>query len=273
MVRDIQAALPAYTFAARFDVASYYETISHEILLSLLEECACPPHLQEVVRQYLTLPDMKGSGVGLSAGGSISPLLGALYLHPLDAAFAEFSGEFQITEITEKTGKDEDRCLKRKEWVEGNAKAKAEKQVIFYRRFMDDFVILTKTRRQFRKAIRLVHHVLRSLRQQVHTKKKCFIGRTVRGFDMLGYRFCPGRKLRPSAESVHRMLTRARRLYEHGASEEKLWQYVSRWCIYLWGGVYARVSMKGGVRRYCVYVAKELEKKYCDLQFTPPTGR
>gem|GEM_PF-5809910 len=90
---------------------------------------------------------------------------------------------------------------------------------------------------------------------------------------MPGYRFCPGRKLRPSAECVRRMLTRACRECGHGASVERLWQYVSRWCTWLWGGVYARVTMIGGVRRYCVYVAKELEKKDCDLQFTPPTGR
>jgi len=76
MVREIQAALPEYPFAARFDVASYYETINHEALLSLLEKCACPPHLIDVVRQYLTLPDRADTGVGLSAGGSLSPLPG-----------------------------------------------------------------------------------------------------------------------------------------------------------------------------------------------------
>ena len=76
MVREIQAALPEYPFAAQFDVASYYETINHEALLSLLEKCACPPHLIDVVRQYLTLPDRADTGVGLSAGGSLSPLPG-----------------------------------------------------------------------------------------------------------------------------------------------------------------------------------------------------
>jgi len=97
---EVQAGLPEYPFAARFDVASYYETIDHDCLLERMEEYACPPHLIDVVRQYLALPDRIGPGVGLSAGGSISPLLGALYQHPLDAAFAELSREFRTTVIT-----------------------------------------------------------------------------------------------------------------------------------------------------------------------------
>jgi len=175
----------------------------------------------DIVRQYLTLPDMEKTGVGLCAGGSLSPLLGALYLSPLDAAFNEMG--------------------------EG----------ILYRRYMDDFVILTKTRRQLRSAIKMVHQILAGLKQKVRQKKR-FIGRTTAGFDFLGYHLHPHRRLRPSAESINRLLTRSRRLYERGASQARLWRYVCRWCSWLWGGVYGRVSRKGGVRKYCVLVAKEL---------------
>ena len=38
MVREVQAALPEYPFSARFDVASFYETINHEILLLQLAD-------------------------------------------------------------------------------------------------------------------------------------------------------------------------------------------------------------------------------------------
>jgi hypothetical protein len=76
----------------------------------------------ELVSDYLSLSD---------TGGSISPLLGALYLHPLDEAMLEW----------ERKGR------------------------ILYRRFMDDFVILASSRRALRKAIRKVpvlFHLFRS---------------------------------------------------------------------------------------------------------------
>nr|WP_319540913.1 reverse transcriptase domain-containing protein [uncultured Methanospirillum sp.] len=79
------------------------------------------------------------------AGGSISPLLGALYLKPLDDAFSHRDG-------------------------------------ILYRGFMDDVVVLAKTRWRLRRAIRLVHQILGELKMQVH-KKKRFIGTTIQGFD------------------------------------------------------------------------------------------
>ena len=46
---------------------------------------------------------------------------------------------------TNATGVDEG-CLRIKAWVECNAQSKAEKQGIFCSSFMDDVVILTKTR-------------------------------------------------------------------------------------------------------------------------------
>ena len=38
----------------------------------------------ETIKEYLTLPDLNQTGVGMIDGGSLSPLLAAVYLHPLD---------------------------------------------------------------------------------------------------------------------------------------------------------------------------------------------
>lgn len=81
-IRDVQRQLPDYPFVARFDVASYYDTISHDILLNQVALSGCPLPLMYIVRQYLASPDTENSGVGLSSGGSLSPLLGAVYLSP-----------------------------------------------------------------------------------------------------------------------------------------------------------------------------------------------
>jgi hypothetical protein len=48
---------------------------------------------------------------------------------------------------------------------------------------MDDFVVLAKTRHQFRKAIKQVHAVMCQLKLTLNKKQKCFIGKTETGFD------------------------------------------------------------------------------------------
>ena len=216
-------ANPRYPWVARFDIAAYYESIDHALLLALLGDTGAAERVMHLVGEYLQLPDTGNMGKGMVAGGSISPLLGALYLHPLDMAMEE----------VERDG------------------------MLLYRRFMDDFVILAQSRHQLRRAIRTVHSVLADLKLTLHPTKR-FIGRTSKGFDFLGYQIQPGRKLRPSATSLHRLTERARRLYEQGASLTRLRQYVTRWHRWLMGGLGDMVTRKGGSTRYWVYVLKQL---------------
>ena len=44
------------------------------------------PDVFDVVQDYLCVPDPRGTGKGIVAVGAISPLLGGLYLSPLDRA-------------------------------------------------------------------------------------------------------------------------------------------------------------------------------------------
>jgi len=92
---------------------------------------------------------------------------------------------------------------------------------------------------------------------ELHADKR-FIGRTTAGFDFLGYRFQPGRRLRPAAQSLERLLTRSRRLYEQGVTRARLWRYVERWVDWLWGGLGGIVSRKGGRRTYWIYILARL---------------
>ena len=80
-----------------------------------------------------------------------------------------------------------------------------------------------------------------SLMLTLHLVKR-FIGRTEKGFDFLGYKIHPNRKLRPSRVSLHRLTERARQLYEREASIKRLWQYVIRWHRWLHGGLDDMVS-------------------------------
>ena len=63
---------------------------------------------------------------------------------------------------------------------------------------------------------------------RVHRKEKIFIGAATKGFDFLGYRFQPRRKLRASRESLRRLRVRTRRLDEQGADRRRLREYLLR---------------------------------------------
>ena len=223
-VRGLARQVGDFRFVARFDIASYYDSMQHHVLFNLLVQTGMEEPLCALVRQYLELPDLNLTGRGMVAGGALSPLLGALYLLPLDKAMLRH---------TVKTG-------------------------IYYVRYMDDIVILAKNRWRLKAAIRELILVIHSLGLDLHQKKR-FIGRIDNGFDFLGYRIHPSRKLRPSTESLQRLVTRARRLYEQGADGCRLRQYVARWTCWLWGGLEALVSRKGGVKHYTVFVLKQLQ--------------
>ena len=163
----------------------------------------------------------------MSAGGSLSPLIGVLYLLPLDQAMHMY----------------------------------ATKSGIFYVRYMDDIIVLSKKHWHLRTAIAIIQTTTVSLGLKMHKKTKCFIGRVEKGFDFLGYSFSPILKLRPSNESLNRLLTRASRLYEHGGDIDRLWLYVTRWTNYIRCGLKSMISHAGGTKRYFVYVLCKLKIK------------
>ena len=134
---------------------------------------------------------------GISLGCPLSPLIGALFLKPLDDRMAELG------------------C--------------------FYVRYMDDWVILAPTRWKLRKAIKATNQVMSELRVIKHPDKT-FIGRVARGFDFLGYWFSPA-GLGIARKTVERMVENMRRLYEQGAPDEHIEAYFQRWYRWVKGGL------------------------------------
>jgi hypothetical protein len=188
-----------------------------------LQEAGITTEDSALVKAYLTLPDMGHTGCGMVAGGSISPLLGAVYLTPLDRAMEQLQSRHNIR----------------------------------YQRFMDDYLIFAPTRHKLKAALRAMYRVLEQLKLTVHPDKR-YIGKTQRGFDFLGYRIHPHRLLRPALQSLNRLFERARRLHEQGADEYRLRQYVQRWFTWLHSGLRGRVSKKGCFNRIWIVVLKHL---------------
>jgi Reverse transcriptase (RNA-dependent DNA polymerase) len=105
----------------------------------------------------------------------LSPLLGAIALVPLDKAIGQLQGTF-------------------------------------YARYMDDWVVLTKSKTALRKAIKITHDVLNGLRLKLHPTKT-YIGKISHGFNFLGY-YMDDQKILPSQETIRRFHERAAALYE-----------------------------------------------------------
>jgi len=173
-VRYLNRVVDRYAYVARFDVVSYYESMDHGLILKLLTQAGIGGDLKAIVTDYLALPDKPHRGKAMVAGGSLSPILGGLYLNPLDQIMGQ------------------------------------DKRLV-YVRYMDDFVVLAKTRWHLKKAIAQIHRVTGDLKLRLHRKIKSFIGRTDKGFDFLGYTIHPQRRLRPSSVSLQRLMARARR--------------------------------------------------------------
>ncbi|MEZ7979800.1 MAG: RNA-directed DNA polymerase [Myxococcota bacterium] len=220
--------MPKARFVARFDIAAYYTSMRHDVIKAQVKEAGLDAHQRKLIADYLTLPDTRGSGRGMVASGGLSPLLGALYLTPLDRRI--------------------DRLCKRK-------------GLVGYVRYMDDIVLLARIRWELRRAIAALHEEIAAL--GLHLRRiKHFIGRSTQGFDFLGDQIRAGARLRPSAEGLRRLRERARQLYEREGDWQRLRQYVLRWWRWHLGGLDGMVRRKGGVKRTWHHVLTHLGLKH-----------
>lgn len=210
-LRQVISHLPGNAFVFRTDVKNYYAAIDHDILFGQLKEhlAACPEHVEadtrvlDLLRQYMRRM-IYDAGLythvtrGIPMGCPLSPLMAAIYLKPLDDRMAQ-------------TG-------------------------LFYVRFMDDWVVLSPSRWKLRAAVRTVNQTMAQLKMEQHPDKT-FVGRISRGFDFLGYRISPAGLIGLARQSVQQTSERINQLYEQGADDVRIGQYVRRWWAWVRGGM------------------------------------
>ena len=175
------------------DVKGFYESINHDITrLQLAALCPCPlfiklmhdflEHSEEYGGLYHTLTQ------GISKSCPLSPLLGAIYLTPLDNVMQSLS--------------------------------------VKYIRFMDDWIIFAKTRWQLRKAIKITNQILAELKVEKHPDKT-WIGRVVNTFDFCGFRFGPEGVIALAQATQEKFTSTIRKLYEQERDAEvKVRKYI-----------------------------------------------
>jgi len=206
-VNDLHAALPDYRYVMKTDVRGYYESIDHTILLKQLDKDIANPFIYRLLVQFIKRSVEKGGTFkaihcGISRGCSLSPVIAAYYLKGLD------------------------------EQMEGDKR-------YFYRRYMDDIIVLAKTRWHLRKAVRTVNQHFNQLKVG-QAPDKTFIGKIERKFDFLGYRFgLPALGL--AEKTITNAVNKVRQLYEQKQTAPKraamLDDYITRWLRWVNAGL------------------------------------
>ena len=204
-VRAVQAEVGNAKFVFKSDVKKYYASMDHDVLMGLVNSVVKDRKVRALIRGYMGhLVDEDGElraiRKGISFGCPLSPVMGALYLKPLDDAI--------------------------------------EREDVFYARYMDDWIVLADTRWKLRRAVKAANEALEQLKVQKHPFKT-FIGRIRHGFDFLGYRITleSALGLDVARQTIKNHFDKIVRLYEQGAGMERIGRYVKGWWQWVNAGV------------------------------------
>lgn len=174
-------ALSTHNYVLRSDIKGYYESIRFDTLINIIQKYVKNPILLQLIMKALSRIETYGGNFyeypfkGIPKRSPLSPLLAAIALLPLDQAMDQ-------------------------------------NPHIFYARFVDDWVVLTKSKSMLRKMIIKTHAILNDLHLDMHPLKT-YIGNIEKGFNFLTY-FMKKGVLLPSKESLRLGYERVDVLYE-----------------------------------------------------------
>jgi len=158
-VSEVKKSLITGWWVVDADIKSYFDTIDHTMLLSLLQKRISDRRVLKLIRQWLKAGVMEddvqnATEIGSPQGGVISPLLANIYLHVLDMYWAErYSSLGKLI------------------------------------RYADDFVIICRTRQSAETALQKVEQIMAILKLRLHPTKTHIVDMGRDGFDFLGFHF------------------------------------------------------------------------------------
>lgn len=160
-LREVDAWLKAgYNWVVDADIKGYFDNISHERMMSKVEQHLADKRLLSLLEAYLKQDIMAEGEIwkaakGTPQGAVLSPLLANIYLNELDHLMGE---KYSMV------------------------------------RYADDFVILTTSEAEAEKALTEVRQWIESHHLELHPEKTRIVNSTSdpNGFDFLGYTFKKG---------------------------------------------------------------------------------
>lgn len=160
-----------YIHVVDADLKSYFDTISHEILMSRLEEKIADGSLLSLIQSFLKANILDGAKKWTPEGGApqgavLSPLLSNIFLDPLDHLLAKAGFEMV--------------------------------------RYADDFVILCRTVEDAQRALDVVRNWVQENRLTLHPTKTKIVDSRRESFSFLGFTFLGGDRV-PRAKSVKKL--------------------------------------------------------------------
>ena len=195
-INDLSSNLKTHKYVFKTDVKSYFASIDHDLLLKKISRYVKSRTIlaliNQIIKNYVEYKGVYKRNLvkGIPLGVSTSCIFGALYLKELDEYFQD-------------------------------------KKDMYYQRFVDDIIVLTKTKHQQKRAMKAIYQILRKHKMTTRYEKT-FRGKTSDTIVYLGRKIKNG-KLGVSNRSMKKMRQRLVRLYEQGATEKELRTYINRW--------------------------------------------
>ena len=150
-----------FVWVVDVDIASYFDTIDHGLLMDDVREDVADGRVLAMVEAFLKDGVMEDGELrevesGTPQGGVISPLLANIYLHPVDVVL-HLAGYTSV-------------------------------------RYADDIVVLCRSRDEAEHALALLRATMAMRRLVLHPTKTRIANALDEGFDLLGYHFQGGRR-------------------------------------------------------------------------------
>ena len=211
----VQSVNEGYSFVVDVDLKSYFDTISHELLLQLVQRRVGDIQVLRLIRAWLKAGVMEEGKVthpdrGSPQGGVISPTLSNIFLHEVD-----------------------------RQWCRSDGVALGNVRLV---RYADDMVLLARTEQEARVAWEQLQVQFAAL-QLVVNQEKSRLTTLAEGFAFLGFEFrkAPGRMLLmwPREKACRNIHRRAREVVRSipsngqvGVVIQKLNPVLNGWCTY-----------------------------------------
>src|SRR5579863_6191061 len=211
----VQSVNDGYSFVVDVDLKSYFDTISHELLLGLVERRVGDVQVLRLIRAWLKAGVMEEGKVthpdrGSPQGGVISPLLSNIFLHEVD-----------------------------RRWCRSDGVALADVRLV---RYADDKVLLARTEQQARVTWEQLQAQFAALGLVVN-QEKSRLTTVAEGFAFLGFEFrkAPGRMMlmwprEKACRNIRQRVREAVRSFpsygQVGVVIQKLNPILNGWCTY-----------------------------------------